>query len=57
MAHEFEKETNDGEVQNCSADANVRLHPYLQAVEWLETFGLDLSLLLQCGGHNVSECM
>lgn len=26
-----------------------------QAVEWLETFGLDLSLLSQCGGHDVSE--
>lgn len=26
-----------------------------QAVEWLESFGLDLSLLSQCGGHQVHD--
>lgn len=25
----------------------------MQAVRWLESFGLDLSLLSQCGGHKV----
>ncbi|CAM9099437.1 unnamed protein product [Scytosiphon promiscuus] len=30
---------------------DVLVHKSTEAVEWLESFGLDLSLLSQCGGH------